>query len=172
MDMYRISRQGNLGMNPVGGWFFIISTGIVGLFLISYFSFAYRRLGKNPGILNKIFRLFGSLGGFGLFLVGVNPEGSGGIIDTLHNIGNTMAFGGLGVAAFLSIVILMLKMLHKEPWPTFTQMGIIFLSVFHFALMFLFISNGEVMQWTGFYTMLIWNLIFYAILPESPLESN
>lgn len=94
IDVCRISRQGNMSTNPVGGWFFIISTAITGLFFIFYFIFAYRRLLGNNTFLARLFLFWGCVSGIGLFLVGVCPEGSRHAVQTMHDVGDGMAFGG------------------------------------------------------------------------------
>ena len=167
IDACRISRQGNLSANPVGGWFFIISTGIAGLFLIFYFIFAYRRLRGGYTFFARLFLFCGCVGGIGLCLVGVCPEGSGHAVQTMHNSGVFMAFGGLGSAEGLSFLVLYLKLLKKESWPSWGQFFILFLIIFHFAIMIPFISNVPILQWVGFSAVLLWQFGFFLILPES-----
>lgn len=167
IDFDRISRQGNISMNPVGSWFFIISTGITGLFFIFYFIFAYRRLLGRYTFLARLFLFCGCVGGMGLFLVGVCPEGRGPAVQMMHDIGDGMAFGGSGCAIGLSLLILFLKLLKKKSWPSWGQFAILFLIVFHFAIMIHFISKISILQWTGFSAILCWQLGFFLILPES-----
>lgn len=167
IDVYRISRQGNISLNPVGGWFFIISTGIAGLFFILYFIFAYRRLLGRHAFLARLFLFSGCVGGIGFSLVGICPEGSGHAMQMIHDFGAKMAYGGLGSAMGLSFLILSLKLRNKESWPSLGQFFILFLIVFYFALIIPFMSNFPVLQWAIFSAVLLWQLGLFLILPES-----
>jgi len=167
IDVYRISRQGNISLNPVGGWFFIISTGFAGLFFIFYFIFAYRRLLGSNTFLVRLFLFCGCVGGIGLFMVGVCPEGSGHAVQAMHDFGAEMAYGGLCSAVGLSFLILSLKLRKKESWPSWGQFFTLFLIIFYFAIIIPFMSNFPILQWTGFSATLFWQLGFFLILPES-----
>ena len=167
IDVCRISRQGNLSVSPVGGWFFIVSTGIAGLFFVLYFIFAYRRLLGGCIFLARLFLFCGCAGGVGFFLLGVCPEGSGPAVQALHDFGAEMAYGGLSTAVGLSFLILSLKLRQKKTWPSRVQFLVLFLIVFHFAIIIPYTSNFPALQWAGFSAVLVWQLVFFLILPES-----
>ena len=111
-----ISDQGNIYNNPVGCWFFIISTSIAGIMLIFYFIYIYRQFQPTLKFLSGFMAIVGFIGGIGLFLVGVNPQGLGGINWSIHNIGSDMAFIGLGTACGISFLIMGKRIYKKQPW--------------------------------------------------------
>jgi hypothetical protein len=166
MTSYAISRQGNIVQNPVGSWFFIISTGLTGIFLIFYFLYLYRRLLPSVKLLCRLFLLCGIIGGIGLTFVGIFPEQSD--LQFMHNIGSTMAFSGLGVGGGLSALIMFIRILQKRPWPTLWQLGGVVALCLQFMAMMLFIEGWSVFQWTGFYTIYVWCVGMFLISPEIP----
>lgn len=167
MNFLHISRQGNILMNPIGGWFFVISTAITGFFLVFYFIFLYRRLLPSFKYLARLFLFTGTVGGIGLAFVGMFPEGPNSTIQFLHNVGSTCAFTGLGCTAGFSLLIMLVRIIQKRPWPSIPQFLGVFALTFHFVLMFPF-TLGSVNQWTGFYIIFVWVVGMFLIAPELP----
>lgn len=168
LDINAISRQGNLVQNPIGAWFFIISTAITGFLLIFYFIYLYRRLLPTMKFLCRLFVFFGIIGGLGLSLVGMFPEQGGDVVQTVHNIGNIMAFGGLGIAAFFSLVIMFRRLIKKQPWPNFWQFGVVFALCLHYVLVLPFTQTHSVTQWNGFSIIFVYVCGMFLISPDVP----
>ena len=170
MDLLQISRQGNIGMNPIGAWFFIFSTTLVGILLVFFFVHVFRVFSQERQGLWKgpeLFLVSGVIGGIGLAMVAAFPEGESSIINLIHGIGSGMAFSGLGTAAGLSFLIMFIKMNKKASWPESSQAIGLFLMMLQFLLMFPFIESMSVFQWTGFYLIFVWITGLFLILPEN-----
>jgi hypothetical protein len=163
---YRISQQGYLDRNPVGGWFFIISSGITGILLIGYYMYIFQRIKPTTTILTKIMLYCGILGSIGFSMVGFFPMGNG-IIDDIHGLGSDMAFYGMGLAAFISFLIMIRKMQLKEVWPKLKE----FIFVYGFSILvgslILVFDNGPLQQWLGMFTLLTWIIGLFIISPKS-----
>ncbi len=166
IDERHISRQGDLLQNPVGGWFFIISTIIAGLCVIIFTIFVFRRLWKTFWPFTILFLLSGIAGGLGFIFVGMSPEGIYHILDKTHKLGSEMAFIGLGIAAFLSLFLMFIRLFLKKSWPTPVQFFTLLILIAQFAAMLFFIQSSSIIQWTGFYTIFVWLLGMLLILPN------
>jgi Protein of unknown function (DUF998) len=162
-----ISNQGNLTDNPIGAWFFIIGTTLVGISIINYFTFMYHQIQPVWKPLGSLFLLSGITGGIGLVMVAIFPENLSSNGQLLHNIGATMAFSGLGGAVGLSLLIMSIKILLKHSWPKINEFFIIFIMCLFIAIILLFSEMGSsVQQWVGFLLMFVWINIMYLILPD------
>ena len=84
----------------------------------------------------------------------------------MHNLGSTLAFSGLGTQAGLSALIMLVRVIQKKPWPTFSQWLNLVLMVGFFLTMFFF-TEGSVNQWTGFEIIFTWCTGMYFILPDN-----
>jgi hypothetical protein len=167
INIFRISRQGNYLLNPVGAWFFIIGTAIASILLIPFFMFIYQKLKPTLLIVNVLMAFSGIVGAFGLMMVGIFPEDGNDIFIELHSIGSTVAFSGLGVCTFFSIIIMLVRIIQKQPWPTLAQYANLFFIILFFGLAFL-VTDDSVNQWTGFYIIFVWCAGMFFILPEDP----
>lgn len=173
-----ISNQGGLARNPDGHIFFIFGVGITGLLLIPYWLYLYRVI--TPGL--KIFKIpatiIGIIGAIGFSVVGLVPED----IELIHDTAATVAFGGLGFAAFLYLFVFLYRIFTKQGWPRGYQISIIY------GIVITLITTGVIMvnmgksifgdsldprlytwppwQWTSFLAILFWLLSIFLIIPE------
>jgi len=166
-----ISRQGNILLNPIGGWFFIIGTALAGLLIIPYMIYVARAMAPTLKLINWLFLLCGILGGFGLMVVGLVPESEFMPQGEIHLTGATFAFAGLCGAVALSFLIMFVRILQKKSWPTFTQFSNLFW-VEAFFLSMWFFTLLSVNQWAGFYIVLVWCTMMYMILPDNNDNNN
>lgn len=171
-DQNMISSHGNLNNNPIGGWFFIISTVIAGFNMLFFSIFLARRFWRTFWPFTVLFLLCGSVGGIGFALVGATPEGSGPTIGYIHGLGTNMAFMGLGAAAGMSFLICVIRLLIKKPWPTPSQFLLVFGIVFQIGIMIIFTETPSIMQWSGFHTILIWAILMFLIVPDDANEPS
>jgi hypothetical protein len=167
----RISRQGNVMMNPIGSWFFIIGTVMVALLLIPYFFYIYQQLKPTLKPINFLMLLGGIIGCVGLILVAIFPEHLSDQTDKIHSMGSDFAFIGLGASALFSMIILFVRCLQKQPWPIPGQFYNLFLQIIIFGTLIVF-TDGSVNQWLSFLTVLIWCTGLYYILPEMPMNTS
>lgn len=166
IDVFYISRQGNLNYNPVGGWFFILSTVYVGIMLVFYFVHVYHVVKPRVKVLPQLFLLSGIVGGLGLAMVGMFPEGFGGIVPKLHDIGATLGFGSLAIAALFYLIIMICKLILRQPWPNLSQFTALLALTFFFIIQILFTRSGSLTQWSAFYAVFVWMIGMYMLLPE------
>jgi hypothetical protein len=166
LNFYPISRQGNVVLNPIGAWFFIIGTTIVSMLLIPYLVYIYRQLHPTMKPIAHLMRFMGVIGALGLMLVALFPEGTGPVMGFIHGTGSFMAFSGLGLVVTCTFFIMIRRIIQKEAWPTIPQFFNLYLPVFFFGSIFFF-TEGSVMQWTGFSMIFIWCAGMYFILPEN-----
>lgn len=68
------------------------------------------------------------LGSFGMFMVGIVNE----TMYELHVIFAAIAFGGIGLALFLSIIILIVRVIKREEWPNLKKFFVLFVILFFF----------------------------------------
>ncbi|MEM7010943.1 MAG: hypothetical protein AAF585_05610, partial [Verrucomicrobiota bacterium] len=161
-----ISNQGNIRTNPIGCWFFVVGTVLASFNIVILLKFVFNRLGKKLRWLSWIFLLSGLTGAFGLFLVGVTPEGSGRVLTGIHMIGSQLAFTGLGSCAALSWLIGIIRVATKQPWPSAIQVFALLGLVFQIGSMIFFTKSGTWIQWTSFNAILIWLVGLFLIVPD------
>ena len=166
IDKNHISNQGNFFKNPVGAWFFALSTAYIGILLVFYMIHLYHALKPRVKVLPQLMLLTGIVGGIGLSMVAVFAEGFGGIIQEIHDFGAILAFGGLAIAGLLSLAVMICKLVMRQPWPTLVQVSWLCLLVFFFIIMILFTGSDSLIQWSGFYAVFTWLLGIFIILPE------
>jgi hypothetical protein len=162
----RISRQGNVLLNPLGAWFFILGTAFAAIMLIPYVVYMYHRFKPTLLLLDRLMLFSGLVGCIGLFMVAIFPEYLTDQIDAIHSTGADMAFTGLGVTVLFSIIILFRRVRQHQPWPTLGQVLNLFLMILFFGLIMVF-TDGSVNQWTGFFMVFVWCTGIYYLLPES-----
>lgn len=121
LDNY-ISDQGWLKNNPVGCWFFITGASVTGILLIPYLIYLYRHLMPTCKPLTHLFLGSALIGCIGFSFVGLIPKD----FPDPHDIAADLAFGGLGLSAFLSLFILLRKMQKRESWPKFYHVFVIY----------------------------------------------
>src|SRR6056297_1151368 len=63
IEEHLISTQGDLNLNPIGGWFFIVSTTITGFVVCFFFAFLYQCFKSFSTIQAPMMLLFGVIGG-------------------------------------------------------------------------------------------------------------
>ena len=114
------------------------------------------------GLLTKLTTLCALVGCFGLFMVGAFPEGIP-EFEFLHNIGADLAFGGLGVSAFLSMFVMIRKLTLKEEKPGIFGFLLIYGVVIGLAVLII-LTTDSVQQWFGLFTMIAWVLLSFIIL--------
>ena len=164
-----ISEEGNPGGNPRGWYFF--SLGICGtaIFLIPHFLYIYRNLQPSVKLLNKFSLFCMIIGSMGLFIVGTINED----YEMPHNVAAAVAFGSIGLAAFFILIILMRKMILKDPWP---RIGSVILFYSCLIIMGIFVTQGTITltllgektsfyQWISLWIMISWMFGMYLIIP-------
>jgi hypothetical protein len=165
-----ISSQGNIYTNPIGSWFFIISTAYMGIILFFYFIFLYHYLKPNLPVISHAMVYAGAAGGIGLTGVGVFPEHLTEFINIIHNTSATLAFSGLGLGALLSMIILTIKAFQKEHWLDPYHLAILVIIIAFFTLMLIPTHQDTIRQWTGFYIIFVWANVNLLVIPEKTLE--
>lgn len=167
-----ISNQGNITNNPIGSWFFILSTAYMGLILCFYFIFLYHHLKPNISVLSHAMLYTGATGGVGLIGVGIFPEKLTDFVDFLHNTSAAAAFSGLGMGALISMIILTIKAFQKQHWPDPYHLAILVIVVSFFTMMLIPTHENTIRQWTGFYIIFIWANVTLLVIPEkNPLQN-
>lgn len=162
ITQYFISRQGHPIKNPIGSWFFIFGTCISSILLIPHFLYMHRRMMPTLGLVTKLMTLTALIGCFGLFMVGVFPEGIA-EIGWLHDIGADLAFGGLGVSALLSMFVMIRKLVLKEEKPGVLGFLLIYGVVFGLAVVIILTTNS-IQQWFGLFTVLAWVILTFILM--------
>ena len=171
-DRFPISSQGSLVKNPIGCWFFVAGTVVASFNIVILLTYVFRQLGRRFWLLSILFLGTGLIGAFGLFLVGVTPEGSGRLLGSIHSLGAQLAFRGLGSAAGLSVLIGLIRIIVKEPWPSLIHYLALLGLVTQVGSMMLFTKSPSVSQWTSFNVILIWLIGLFMIVPERCQDSN
>ena len=161
-----ISNQGNIYTNPIGSWFFILSTAYMGCILFFYFIFMYHKLKPNLPIISLVMVYCGAAGGIGLIGVGIFPEQLTPFVAILHNTSATLAFSGLGMGALLSIVILTIKAFQKKHLIEPNHLAILIIIILFFTLMLIPTHQDTIRQWTGFYIIFVWANVNLLVIPE------
>jgi hypothetical protein len=166
LNYHQISRQGNPTMNPNGYLYFIIGTLVICFGLIFAFNFMFQRLYVEIKIFSSLFLILGWIGAIGLAMVAVFPEGTGSFNGDVHNIGSILAFGGLGLAAFLSYVIMFIRILKKYAWPSWSQLLLLFVIPLSILLQMPFSLPWSVFQWSGYNSVFTSLLGLLLIVPD------
>ncbi len=166
-----ISEQGDPKNNPVGCWFFIVSTGFTGIFLNFYFLYLYRRMMPTLGLVTKLMTLVGFVGCIGFSLVGFFPTNASPVVDRVHNVAADLAFYGLGIAAGLSLFVFLRKLHKRESWPTPGQFLAVFVVVISSGIAVPLITISSLQQWMGFFTILVWVVGTFLISPSESISA-
>ena len=161
-----ISNQGNLTRNPIGAWFFILSTMYMGLILSLFFPFLYQQLTPRVSVISELMLISGVLGGIGLAFVGMFPENINTWVTATHMFGATMAFTGLSLGAVLSLSIMIINTHKNNQWNESAPLIILLIMISFFLIMLLPTNEPSVRQWTGFYTIFIWANSMFLLLPD------
>jgi hypothetical membrane protein len=163
-----ISNQGNPFKNPIGAWFFILSTSYMGVIFCFYFVFIYNHLKPTIKPISQLMLASGVIGGIGLVGVAIFPEINEPFefVGRLHLISAIVAFGGLGFGAFLSIVLLSIKAYQKHNWPDRDHLAVLIIVISFFSLMLLPTQEATIRQWTGFYIIFIWANVLMLVIPD------
>ena len=161
-----ISNQGNIFKNPLGAWFFILSTAYMGIILSLYFVFLHHHLKPSISPISQLMLVSGVLGGLGLVGVAIFPEFYNSFVGSLHIFSAILAFSGLGFGALLSIVLLSIKAYSRHNWPDRDHLAIIIVVISFFGFMLLPTQEATIRQWTGFYIIFIWANILMLVIPE------
>ena len=133
---------------------------------------SFRRFENTFLPLRLLFLFAGCVGGIGFSIVGMTPEGSGPKIGLAHGIGTGMAFIGLGSAAGLSCLIMLVRIIQKEAWPQPNQFFVLLALVLQIGIMIFFAKSPSIMQWTGFNSIFIWALGLFLIAPDEIQEMD
>lgn len=181
LDNY-ISDQGWVKNNPVGCWFFIIGASISGILLIPYVIYLYKHLMTTCKPLTHLFLISALIGCIGFSFVGLIPKD----FPDPHDIAADLAFGGLGVSAFLSLFILLRKVQKRESWPKFYQVFVIYSTMILVVSLALIFQNTNLnpltldvdprwttwppWQWINFFNVIFWLISLYLIIPDDSIK--
>jgi hypothetical protein len=67
----------------------------------------------------------------------------------------------------LSLVIGIIRMVLKQPWPTPVQFFALLGLVSQIGAMYFFSRSGSLRQWTLFNTVMVWLVGLFLIVPDS-----
>jgi len=108
-----VSDQGWQATNPETYWVFDTAVIVTGLLLIPLFLWLHKRLVPTTVLLSRIATFFSLVGCLGFSLVGGFRKD----FEVPHDTVTVVAFGGLGLAAFFMLFVLLRKMMLREIWP-------------------------------------------------------
>ncbi len=158
-----ISNLGNPGYNPKGWKLFTTMFISSGLYLIPFHIYLFKRLRNYFPIWDRVWIFLLFLGDLGIILVGIFNE----TLGLIHIIAALLAFGGLGVALFLSIIFFSINVYKNRAWPSKIPF-LILMSVLGGILLFLIhelINHGfdipkdlNPAEWAVFSLILIWQI--------------
>lgn len=152
VNKHKISSQGNFSFNPVGAYFFICSTGVASILLVAFF-YCLSELCLQPQ-QRWLVRLAATIGSGGLMLVACFPERISASVQQVHDVGSTMAFGGLAAAAILCMAFITWEN-SQSSWRVQLNIGIVWLIILKFVFLLPF-ATESVRQWLGFLTIFVW----------------
>jgi hypothetical membrane protein len=110
----QISDLGMRGTNPVGGWIFTVAFIVAGIIIAPHAFYFYKILEPDAKKVSQLSAAFIFVAGIGLAGVGICQAG---IVDPEHDTMAILAFGGIGLSCFLSIVPILQKMKQGGSWP-------------------------------------------------------
>ncbi|HMF34234.1 MAG TPA: DUF998 domain-containing protein [Candidatus Lokiarchaeia archaeon] len=114
----QISDLGMRPTNPVGSWIFTVAFIFAGIIIAPHAFYFYEILQPDAKRVSKLSAACIFVAGIGLAGVGIFQAG---LFDPVHDTVSVMAFGGIGLSCFLSIVPIRKKMKQNAPWPKLWQ---------------------------------------------------
>ncbi|MGA1822690.1 MAG: DUF998 domain-containing protein [Thermoplasmatota archaeon] len=165
-----ISDHGSGELNPTGSWFFIIGIGMMGILLIPYLIFIFRRTWTVLRSVSLTALIGGILGSAGLSMVGIFPKGSG--LDHLHNIGADLAWYCFLISMISTSAVIFYGIVGKRGGFDPVKFLIVEILVFISGISVFILTIPTLKQWTAFLTVLLWLIGIYFVLPERVKSRN
>ncbi len=172
-----VSDMGGIARNPTVWWFFDASIIGIGILMIPQFVYLYRRLMPTTKWLTRLAMICGVVGCIGFSVLGMFPQD----IPDPHDIAADLAFGGLGLAAFLTMFILLRKKWVRESWPSWKAFLLVYGPLYITITLIIVMPNLDPVagidprwfswtpwQWTALLSVLYWLVIITFITPDLP----